>query len=292
MREIVIKAYAKINLNLDITGVRDDGYHLVDMVMQQIDLYDWVNIRKSKEGISLKINKEGLPTDDRNLAYRAAELIMNESKFRVSGVSIYIHKYIPIAAGMAGGSTDAAAVLVGINELFDLGYSIDELCEMGLKLGADVPFCIRGGCMLARGIGEKLTEVSPMPDCFLCIAKPGFGISTKDAYKKYDDLKSCEHPDMDKMLEALDRQDLREVVESLGNVLETVAVDEYTVINEIKSEMMTFGAMGAVMTGSGPTVFGIFDDEKKARAAKESIYSSRKGKQVYVVKPLRSSNDR
>lgn len=292
MREIVLKAYAKVNLNLDITGVREDGYHLVDMVMQQIDLYDWVSIREGKNGISLKMSKHGLPTDDRNLAYRAAELILKNTKKNISGVNIYIHKYIPIAAGMAGGSTDAAAVLVGMNEFFGLGFSVDELCDMGVKLGADVPFCIRGGCMRARGIGEVLEGIKSMPDCYLCIAKPDFGISTREAYRKYDSLTECVHPDMDSLLKALDEQSLDKLVASMGNVLETVALLDYPVIREIEDDMRACGALGAVMTGSGPTVFGIFDDENKAAFARDSIFSSRKGKQVYVVKPVRNSNDR
>ncbi len=292
MRELVLKAYAKINLNLDITGVRADGYHLVDMIMQQIDLFDWVSLRKGNQGISLKMNKPGFPTDEKNIAYRAAELITKNTSKEVGGVDIYIHKFIPIAAGMAGGSTDAAVVLIGINKLFDLGFSEEELCDMGLTLGADVPFCIRGGCMRAEGIGEVLTPMTSLPDCFLCIAKPGFGISTKEAYKKYDNLENVVHPNMNNMMLALNEQSLENVVASFGNVLETVALKEHAVIADIKKTMIEHGAMGALMTGSGPTVFGVFDSKIKANEARDSILNSRNGKQVYVVKPIRSKNDR
>lgn len=285
MRDYVTKAYAKINLNLDITGIRDDGYHMVAMVMQQIDLYDWVSVSPAQKGIELGISLEGLPTNEKNIAYRAARLLIELFPDKIKGVKIYIHKYIPIAAGMAGGSTDAAAVLTGMNEVFELGLSTNELCEIGLKLGADVPFCIRGGTYLAEGIGELLTKIQTMPDCFLVIAKPNFGISTKDAYREYDSLSDVIHPDMEAMLTGLRCQDLTKISSALENVLEQVAVKSHPIISEIISKMKELGAIGARMTGSGPTVFGIFDDESKAVKCRQLLYEMRFGKQIFVVRP-------
>lgn len=285
MRDFVTKAYAKINLNLDITGVREDGYHKVAMVMQQIDLYDWVSVRPAQKGIELGMSMEGLPTKDKNIAFRAAKILRERFPEEIKGVKIYIHKYIPIAAGMAGGSTDAAAVLVGMNEVFKLGLNVEELCELGLELGADVPFCIKGGTFLAEGIGEKLTELTGMPDCFLVIAKPSFGISTKEAYQEYDSLETVQHPDMEAMLSALKKQDLHGISSSLENVLEQVAVKKHPIISDIISNMQEAGAIGARMTGSGPTVFGIFEDEKKAIQCRQRLYDKRVGKQIFVVRP-------
>lgn len=285
MRDFVTKAYAKINLNLDITGVRDDGYHMVSMVMQQIDLYDWISVRPAREGIELGMSLDGLPTNEKNIAYRAASILMEQYPEQIKGVKLYIHKYIPIAAGMAGGSTDAAAVLTGMNEVFKLGLSEDKLCEIGLGLGADVPFCIKGGSYLAEGIGEKLTKVPSLPDCFLVIAKPNFGISTKDAYQEYDALTDVIHPDMESMLVGLESQDLAKISSAMENVLEQVAVIKHPVISEIISMMKESGAIGARMTGSGPTVFGIFDNESQANSCRQRLLEMRFGKQIFVVRP-------
>ena len=278
-----LQAFAKINLGLDVLGKREDGYHEVRMIMQTIRMYDQLDMRKSVEpGIHLTTNKKYIPVDENNLVWRAAKLMMDTCGI-MEGVSIHLHKVIPVAAGMAGGSADAAAVLFGMNRMFSLGLSQKELMERGVKLGADVPYCIMRGTVLAEGIGEILTPLSPMPKCYVLIAKPAISVSTKMVYEKLDSHEIEDHPDIDGILAGLKAGDLKEVAGSMGNVLERVTVDAYPVIDQIKKMMIKEGALNAMMSGSGPTVFGIFEEKATARKAADAIRDARLTKQVYVT---------
>ena len=283
MDRMELKALGKINLGLDVIGRRENGYHDVRMVMQTLYLYDQIIIEKKKEsGIELQTNLFYLPVNENNLAYRAAKLLMDEFDIQ-EGVKIYLEKHIPVAAGMAGGSSNAAAVLYGINRMFHLGLSIKDLMERGVTLGADVPYCIMRGTVLAEGIGEILTPLPPLPKCYVLIAKPPISVSTKLVYEKLDSHEIEEHPDIDGILEGLDGQDIRKIAACMGNVLEKVTVEEYPVIEEIKNVMKAEGALNAMMSGSGPTVFGIFEDKNLARAAANQIKQKQLAKQVYVT---------
>lgn len=280
---ITLKALAKINLGLDVLGRRDNGYHDVRMVMQTIYLYDNVTIKKTEKAeIRLKTNLFYLPINEDNIAYKAAKMLMDEFAL-TEGVEITLEKRIPVAAGLAGGSSNAAAVLVGMNRLFSLGLTLEELMKRGVLLGADVPYCVMRGTVLAEGIGEILTPLSPLPKCHVLIAKPGINVSTKDVYEKLDSKEIANHPDIEGILEGLEKQDLRKVVSSMGNVLEEVTIQMYPVIDQIKQVMKEAGAMNAMMSGSGPTVFGIFDDRAAAKEALKRIRSSRFAKQVYLA---------
>ncbi len=280
------KAMAKVNLGLDVLRKREDGYHDVRMIMQTVDLYDRIEIARSKEpGISLETNLPYLPVDGTNLAYKAAKLFLEEFHIE-EGIKLRLEKHIPVAAGMAGGSSDAAAVLVGINRMFSLGLSQKELAKRGAFLGADIPYCIMGGTALAEGIGDALTPLPPMPDCYILIAKPGFGVSTKFVYENLHAETITEHPDIDGMMEALRQKDLYRVAEKMENVLERVTIPAYPVIGELKELMKKKGALNALMSGSGPTVFGVFDDEGKAKEAGACVKKSALAKQVYLKKPF------
>ena len=269
-----LKALAKINLGLDVLGRREDGYHNVRMVMQTIYLYDNITIRRTKEsGITLESNLYFLPNDEGNIAYKAAKLLMDEFQIQ-DGVHITLDKHIPVAAGLAGGSANAAAVLVGMNRMFSLGLSEEELMERGVNLGADVPYCVMRGTVLAEGIGEELTRLSALPKCYILIAKPGISVSTRTVYEKLDALSITEHPDIDGVIKGLENQDLKAIASSMGNVLEQVTVDAYPIIEKIKDVMKEQGALNAMMSGSGPTVFGVFEDRQTAKKA--HIFSSRR----------------
>lgn len=283
MNKIELKALGKINLGLDVLGRRENGYHDVRMVMQTLYLYDQITIvKKETPGIELKTNLFYLPVDENNLAYRAAKLLMDEFDVK-EGVSIYLDKHIPVAAGMAGGSSNAAAVLFGINRMFDLGLTQQELMERGVGLGADVPYCIMRGTVLAEGIGEILTPLPALPKCYVLIAKPPISVSTKLVYENLDSHEIVDHPDIDGILEGLEEQDIKKVAECMGNVLEKVTVEEYPVIEEIKNVMKEEGALNAMMSGSGPTVFGIFENKHLARKAADKIREMELAKQVYVT---------
>lgn len=283
MEKLMLKSLGKINLGLDVLGRRENGYHDVRMVMQTVYLYDQITLTKTKKpGIVLETNLFFLPVDEGNLAYRAAKLLMDEFDIK-EGVHIQLEKHIPVAAGMAGGSSNAAAVLYGINRMFSLGLSMEELMERGVTLGADVPYCIMRGTVLAEGIGEILTPLPPMPKCYVLIAKPPISVSTKLVYEKLDSHEIENHPDIDGILEGLKGQDIKKVASSMGNVLEKVTIEEYPVIEEIKNVMKDEGALNAMMSGSGPTVFGIFDDKNTARAAADKIKKLQMAKQVYVT---------
>ena len=280
---IKLKALAKINLGLDVLGRRENGYHDVRMIMQSIYLYDNVTIEKQEEpGIKLVTNLHYLPIDEKNIAYKAAKMLMDE--FQIScGVKIVLDKHIPVAAGMAGGSSNAAAVLVGMNRFFGLNLSQQDLMDRGVKLGADVPYCVMRGTVLAEGIGEILTPLDPMPKCYVLIAKPAIGVSTKVVYEKLDSKEIENHPDIDSILDGLKEQNLAKIAASMGNVLESVTIDDYPIIDDIKQVMMEAGALNAMMSGSGPTVFGIFADKKTAKEAQRKMRNSNLTKQIYLV---------
>lgn len=283
MKQIELKALAKINLGLDVLGKRENGYHDVRMVMQSIYLYDSVKIeKKDTAGIELTTNLYFLPVGDNNIAYKAAEMLMQEFQLP-GGVRITLNKHIPVAAGMAGGSSNAAAVLFGMNRLFGLKLSKEELMERGVKLGADVPYCIMRGTVLAEGIGEELTVLPAMPKCTVLIAKPPISVSTKVVYEALDAKEIVEHPDIDGLLEGLEQGSLKKVASCMGNVLEDVTIPMHPVIAEIKQVMKENGALNAMMSGSGPTVFGLFENKMAARKAQRIIREKALAKQVYVT---------
>ena len=276
------EAFAKINLGLDVVRRLPNGYHEVRMIMQTVGICDVLTFRKASSGIHLTVDNEELPTDGNNLIYKAARLLLDAAGID-SGVSITLEKHIPIAAGMAGGSTDAAAALLGINELYEIGYDTDALKQLGVKIGADVPYCIQGGTALAEGIGEILSTLPTPPECHLVIAKPDIHVSTKFVY---ENLKANEleiHPDIDGMIEGLKKGDLKAITARLGNVLETVTIPAYPIVDTIKKAMLKSGAEGALMSGSGPTVFGIFTESDKAKLAAREIELSGLAKQVFVT---------
>ncbi len=282
MDEVSLKALAKINLGLDVLGKREDGYHEVRMIMQSIHLYDRVEIKKTKSpNIHVETNLFYLPVDENNLVYKAAKLMKNEFRIK-EGVRITLQKFIPVAAGLAGGSSDAAAVMVGMNRIFNLGIKQSRLMELGLQIGADVPFCIMRGTALAEGIGEKLTALPSMPKCPVLIAKPAVSVSTKHVYEQLRLTENTVHPDIDAVIENIRQKKLRGVAENMGNILETVTVKEYPVIKEIKKVMKENGALNAIMSGSGPTVFGLFANEKEIRRGYEALKESGLAKNVYT----------
>ena len=278
-----LRALAKINLGLDILRKREDGYHEVRMIMQTIQMYDVLKMKKVKKpGISLSVNYPYIPSDERNLVYKAAKLLMDEFQVK-EGVDICLEKFIPVAAGMAGGSSDAAAAMVGINRLFKLGLSERELMDRAVNIGADVPYCIMRGTALAEGIGEKLTRIAQIPDCFVLIGKPGISVSTKMAYERLQLDKLSSHPDIDGMIRDIENGDLLTMTEKMGNVFEPGIIEKYPVIGEIKDLMEDNGALKAMMSGSGPTVFGIFDDREKMEAAAAVLRESGLAKTVFAT---------
>lgn len=279
-----LRAMAKINLGLDVLGRRADGYHDVRMIMQTVYMYDTLDLAmRVRPGITVETNLPFLPTDKGNLACRAARLLMEEFEIK-NGLHIRLDKHIPVAAGMAGGSADAAAVLVGVNRMFRLGLSRRELMERGLAVGADVPYCVMRGTALAEGIGEKLTPLPPAPDCHVLIAKPPVNVSTRYIYEHLRLGPDTVHPDIDGLLAGIERRDLPAMAAGLGNVLESVAIPAWPVIREIKECMMENGALGALMSGSGPTVFGLYGDSGQARQARDVLRGSGKARIVYLTK--------
>lgn len=276
------KAYAKINLGLDVVRRLENGYHEVRMIMQTVGLYDVLTFTAAQSGIRITTDSGELPVGEDNLIYRAARLLLEEGNVS-AGVDIYLEKHIPIAAGMAGGSSDAAATLLGLNELFALGVSEERLRQLGVRIGADVPYCIMGGTALAEGIGELLTPLPPAPQCVLLIAKPDIQVSTKYVYEHLDAGNTWQHPDIDGMRRAIENGDLSGVIARLGNVLETVTIEAYPVIDRIKREMVCGGARGSLMSGSGPTVFGIYDSSEQARAVRDSLERQGLARELFVT---------
>lgn len=282
MNEYRIKAYAKINLGLDVVRRLENGYHEVKMVMQTVGIYDVLDFKRIQNGIVITTDSGELPTNEDNLIYKAAKLMMEQ--YHISeGVEIHLEKHILIAAGMAGGSTDAAATLKGMNRLFDLGCTLKDLMELGVKIGADVPYCVMGGTALAEGIGEKLTPLAPAPDCYVLVAKPDINVSTKYVYEHLDAQEIVKHPDIDGMVEAIAEESLQGILDRMENVLETVTVSAYPVIQTIKDRMKELGAINSLMSGSGPTVFGIFVEKDMARRAYEKLEEEQLAKQIFLT---------
>lgn len=280
------KAYAKINLGLDVTGVREDGYHIVKMIMQNVDLYDTLTFEDNDSGdIILTASTDKIETDERNLICKVAGQL--KDKFNVKkGVTMHLVKRIPVAAGMAGGSTDGAAAYLALNELWGLNLSKKELCELAVSLGADIPYCIIGGTALAEGIGEELTTISDMPDCYLVIAKPAIDVSTGWVYKELYSREVITHPDIDGIKVAIEAGNLKEMCSLIGNVLEDVTASKYKEVGQIEEILRNEGAVGAFMTGSGPTVFGIFDKKEAAEAGYKAVVESKLAPEAFLSAPI------
>ena len=283
MESIRLKARAKINLGLDVIGRRENGYHDVRMVMQTVGLYDRIIMtRIPEEEIRIKTNIGFLPVNENNLVYKAIMLMKNKYKLD-GGIEVDLNKFIPVAAGMAGGSSDAACALFGMNRLFELNVPMRELMKLGVEIGADVPYCLMRGTALAEGIGEKLTRLPDMPFCHILIAKPPVNVSTKLVYEKLDNTDVKLHPDIDGIIEAIKLKDVALVASRMGNVLESVTVPLYPVIDSIKKDMIEHGAINAMMSGSGPTVFGIFPDAQSMTACQQFLRQKGEARQVYTT---------
>ncbi len=282
--KIELKAYGKINLGLDVIRKRPDGYHDLDMIMQTVNVYDDIIITKTEKNGEIKVttDKEVLSNEKGNLAYMAARMLFDE--FGVNdGIEIRINKRIPIAGGMAGGSADCAATLKGINEMFKLNLDEKALMERGVKLGADVPYCIIGGTAIARGIGEILTPLPAPPKCYVIIAKPPVSVSTAYVYGHIKPDSIGKRPDIEKMADAIRNKDLYALSKLLYNVMEDVTVPEYPVISQIKDIMINGGALNSIMSGSGPTVFGLFDNIEKAEKVMENLTQNNLTEQLYLT---------
>lgn len=282
MNSITLKSRAKINLSIDVLGKRQDGYHLVEMIMQTIDLYDLIEINeKDNDQITIKSTSDEIPLDCNNLVYKAANLI--KKTFNINkGVEIHIKKNIPVAAGMAGGSSNAAAALVGLNKLWNLNLSNQQLEKIGLKLGADVPFCINGGAVLASGIGEELTPIKGLTkDVCILVCKPDLFVSTKEVYECIDSKDIDKRPNNKFLIECLKNEDTRQLAENMFNALEGVTMDKHPVIQQIKDIMTNNRALGAMMSGSGPTVFGLYENREDAVKCKAIL--EKQFKQTFVV---------
>ena len=283
MKTITRNAYAKINLGLDVTGVLPNGYHQVKMIMQNVGICDTLTFTlREDDKIVIETNDEVLPTSEDNLVYKAV-LLLRELTDDKRGVTIRLEKRIPIAAGMAGGSTDAAATLLGVNDLLELGLTREQLQKESVRIGADVPYCVLGRTALSEGIGEKLTPVASPPQAYLVVAKPDIYVSTPVVYKKLDAKESYEHPDIDGMIKALENKDLHGIVQRLGNVLELVTVEDHPIVEDIKKILIDNGAMGALMSGSGPSVFAIFKDKETAETACKKLAEANLAKQLFVT---------
>lgn len=295
MERIKLLANAKINLSLDITGKLDNGYHLLQMIMQTISLCDEIVLEKIKEGIEISCDSPYVPCDERNICYKAAKEFFEKIRLKdlagkaddrnygqqYSGIRIDIKKRIPVGAGLAGGSTNAAAVLKGLNILYRTGLKQSELAEIGLKCGADVPFCLSGGTCLAEGIGEKLTRLPPFSNVYAVVITPEFSVSTAWVYNNYNMKDRKSHPDTKMLIQAVKLKDIEKVARGMRNVLESVTAVKYPEINEIKRQLRSYGALGSMMSGSGPSVFGLFENEEKARVAFDNL--KKNYKRIYLV---------
>ncbi len=284
MKELKLKAMAKVNLGLDVLRRREDGYHDLRMIMQTVYLYDQITLERSDSpGISVQTNLSYLPVNEDNLVYRAAKLLMDEFSVN-AGLKIGLNKHIPVAAGLAGGSSDAAAVLVGVNRMFELGLSQEELMARAVRIGADVPYCVLRGTALAEGIGELLTPLPDAPDLQVVLAKPAVHVSTGFVYGNLKADALTVHPDIDAQVQAIRDGDAYRMAELMGNVLETVTIPACPVVAEIKVQMMHDGALNAMMSGSGPSVFGLFDSEAKARECYEKLSRGSLAKNVFLTR--------
>ena len=279
---VTIKAPAKINLALDTLYKREDNYHEVEMVMTTVDLADYITVTPlEKNEIKIKSNEFTMPLNEKNLAYQAAKLF--KEHFNIDkGVEIYIKKRIPVAAGLAGGSSNAAATLKALKELWQVDCTIDELAELGAKLGSDVPFCVYGGTALATGRGEKIQQIPSPPKCWVILIKPRIGVSTKEVYEALD-AKNVEHLDIEGMLECINEKDYQGICTRLGNSLESVTFERYPVVAEIKNKLVQFGADAVLMSGSGPTVFALVRKEYKLRRIINSINGCFSEHEVHAV---------
>ncbi len=280
---MMLKAHAKINLSLDIVGRREDGYHLLEMVMQSLELHDEVTLTEINKGISLSCNKKYVPDDHRNIAYKAAQMMMDEKKIK-KGINIEISKNIPVAAGLGGGSSNAAAVLKGMNELFELGMSQEELMAMGLKLGADVPYFLVGGTALCKGIGEDVIPLKPFADQIVLLVKPSFGVSTKEAYSLFSLDKVKKHVDTRELIEAMNQIDYQKMNYYQRNLLENVVLRKYPILKTVKKTLHRYGASTALMSGSGSTIYGIFENAKAAENAATAL--DKGGNTVILTKTI------
>lgn len=283
--KVIYDAAAKINLMLDILARLDNGYHSLFMLMQSVDLYDTVTVETDdSRKISITSNEEGIPCDKRNIAYKAAQAFFNATGVKNTGITIHLEKRIPFEAGMAGGSADGAAVIAALNDIYETELSRQELCTIGLKVGADVPFCLTGGTCLAQNVGEILSPLPPLADCYIVLAKPDRGVSTKQAFAAFDTAQNVRHLDTCGMLYAASQGDLYEICKRTKNVFEQlIEVPERV---PVKSTLNRHGALAACMSGSGPTVYGIFDDESKAQSAASALKSIVKN--IYITKPVKS----
>lgn len=283
MEEIVLESYGKINLSLDVLHKRADGYHELNTIMQQIDLKDILILKNRKNGIKIQCNEKEVPLDNTNLVYKAWEKIIEKTGVN-RGIHITIHKKIPIASGLAGGSSNGAAILKGLNTLWDLNLSEEELREIGLEIGADVPFCIMGGTAHAKGIGEKLTKLKSFSNKMVLLANVGIPISTAYVYGNLNLDNINSRIDIDKMIQYIEQDNLPKLAENMANIMEQVVIKEYPIIGQLKKHMIRYGALGSLMSGSGPTVFGLFDDEEKLRRCKKEL--EKKVKKVYTAKTI------
>lgn len=277
-----IKAYGKINLSLDVVSKKEDGYHLLKMIMQSIEVYDRIKLEVQDADIRIYCDKPYVPTDERNIAYKAAKLFFEKYKIN-KGVCINIDKHIPVSAGLAGGSTDGAAVIRGLSELFGIKdeKGILELCT---KVGADVPFCLYGGTCLCEGIGEVITPLSSFKDVIILLVKPNFGVSTKEVFRALDLSLIYKHPDTESLMEAMKNYQLNDFDRFSKNVLENVTLRKYPIIRDIKLKIMRQGALYSMMSGSGPTVFGIFDDMQLALSSYE--FFKKQYKETYLTRTI------
>ncbi len=280
------KAYAKINLGLDVLGKRDDGYHLVKMIMQNVDIYDTLTFEDNESGeVKLTASSDTLPTDDSTLICKVAHQLRNE--FGVDkGVNIHLEKRIPVAAGMAGGSTDGAAAYLALNDLWGLGLSKEELCKRAVNLGADIPYCIVGGTALSEGIGEELTTLKDAKGFYLVIAKPAIAVSTGWVYTELDSHEIERHPDIDAIRTAIENGDVRGMCREIHNVLEPVTTSKHQVIKDIEKILDDNGAIKAFMTGSGPTVFAVYEDEEGAKRGYEAVKESALAPELFLSRPI------
>ncbi len=269
MEELTMESYGKINLFLDVLYKREDGYHELNTVMQQISLKDKLTFREIESGIKLESFGLKIPLDSTNLVYKAWEYLKDLSGVE-KGIHIIIEKNIPVAAGLAGGSSNAAATLKALNQLWNLNLSLEELMKIGGKIGADIPFCLLGGTALAQGIGDVLTPLKSFNDIHILLGNPGIGVSSEYAYSKIN-LEEKDHLDISKLIEYMDKKDIKSVASSLENIMETFIIEEHPIIQQIKDNMISSGALGTLMSGSGPTVFGIYQDEESIIEAKKKL---------------------
>ena len=286
MERINLRAYGKINIGLDITGKREDGYHLLKTVMQTVNIYDEITVSKRKKGIMLNIDTPFLPGDDRNLAFKAAKSISTRYP-QVKGVLIEIKKKIPIGGGMAGGSTDAAGVIMAIDRLFSLNMSWEEKDEIAVSIGADVPFCLRRGTWLAEGIGEKLTQLKAFPDMDVVICAPALSVSTPWAYQTYDTQEKQYHPDIDQLVEGIAQGNVEMIRHGMGKSLSSVVEGKYSQIGAARRFLEDAGAEKALMSGSGATVFGLFETREKAERACQELKNKMADTEVYLTKLIK-----